>query len=125
MASGREGRGRVGGASAAAGVGYQEGVTAWLAAHLLAEDQAAPLPSLEATVKVTRIASETGEPIDDVNVSTSAGVTLYLQAKRAVPQLVDRARSDFTDFVEQAVDQHLARPAGRAPESRYVLATSP
>jgi uncharacterized protein YcgI (DUF1989 family) len=93
------GRGRVGGGSAAAGVGYQEGVTAWLASHLLAEEQAPPLPSLEATEKVTSTASETSQPIDDINVSTTAGRTLYVQAKRAVLQLVDRKGSDFTDFV--------------------------
>jgi hypothetical protein len=114
MGSERSGRGRVGGASAAAGVGYQEGVTAWLAAHLLAEDQAPPLPSIEANV------SETSQAIDDINVSTTAGRTLYVQAKRAVPQLVDRRGSDFTDFVEQSVDQHIAlRSTGLEPRSQY------
>jgi hypothetical protein len=126
MGSERGGRGRVGGASAAAGVGYQEGVTAWLASHLLAEEQAPPLPSLAATERVTSTASETSQPIDDINVSTTAGRTLYVQAKRAVPQLVDRKGSDFTDFVEQSVDQHLAlRSTGQEPRSQYVLATSP
>jgi hypothetical protein len=125
MTSRRGPRGRVGGASTAAGVGYQEGVTAWLAAHLLAEDHGPPLPSLEASVKVVSTASETGQPIDDVNVRTT-GPTLYVQAKRAVPQLVDRGGSDFTDFINQAVDQHLAlRSGGAATPSRYVLATSP
>jgi hypothetical protein len=125
MARRRGRRGRVGGASAAAGVGYQEGVTAWLAVHLLAEDQAPPLRSLEATVRVTSTASETDQPIDDVNVRTT-GPTLYVQAKRAVPQIVDRAGSDFTDFVEQAVDQHLSLSESEPPApARYVLATSP
>lgn len=126
MASRRGPRGRVGGASTAAGVGYQEGVTAWLAVHILAEDHAPPLRSLKATVRVRSTASETDEPIDDINAGTNAGLTLYVQAKRAVPQLVDRSGSDFTDFAEQAVDQHLAlRARGAAPPSRYVLATSP
>jgi hypothetical protein len=122
----RVGRGRVGGASGAAGVGYQEGVTAWLAAHLLAEDQAPPLPSLEAGVRVVRTASETGQPIDDLNGETSDGLSLYVQAKRAVAQLIDRDESDFTDFVGQAVDQHIAlRTIATAPPARYILATSP
>jgi hypothetical protein len=122
----RRARARVGGASAAAGVGYQQGVTAWLAVHVLAEEQAPPLPSIEATVRVISTASETDQPIDDINARTNAALTLYVQAKRAVPQLVDRGGSDFTDFIEQAVDQHLAlRSGGAVPSSRYVLATSP
>jgi hypothetical protein len=126
MKGARRARGRVGGASAAAGVGYQQGVTAWLSVHLLAEDHAPPLPSFEETVKAMSTASETDQPIDDINIRTNVGVTLYGQAKRAVPQLVDRGGSDFTDFIEQAVDQHLAlRSGGVGPPSRYVLATSP
>src|SRR4051794_26654548 len=91
-------RGRVGGASMAAGAGFQEGVTAWLAVHLLAEDQAPPLPSLEVTLRIASIACETGQPIDDINARSNVGVTIYIQAKRAVRQLVDRDGSDFTDF---------------------------
>jgi len=126
MSSTRGGRGRVGGASGAAGVSYQEGVTAWLAAHLFAEDQAHSLPSLAATVKVTSTASETDQAIDDINVGTSTGLTVFIQAKRAVAQLVDREGSDFTDFITQAVDQHLRLQAsGSTSPSRYVLATSP
>lgn len=125
MAETRRARGRFGGASAAAGVGYQEGVTAWLAVHLLAEDLAPPLLSIEARIRLTSTASETDQPIDDINVRTNAGLTLFVQAKRAVPQLVDRAGSDFTAFIEQAVDQHLAlRATDVTPQSRYVLATS-
>ena len=126
MEGARKARGRVGGASAAAGVGYQEGVAAWLAVHLLAEDKAPPLPSIEAAVRATSTASETDQPIDDINVHTNVGLTLYVQAKRAVRQLVGRRGSDFTDFIEQAVDQHLALRTGQeVPQSKYVLATSP
>jgi hypothetical protein len=127
MGRGRSGRARVGGASTAAGVSYQDGVTAWLAAHVLAEDHAPHLPELPAGLHVAQTSSETPHPIDDINAPMTGGKTIYLQAKRAVRQLVDRAGEDFTDFIRQVVDEHeaLGGTAGVDPDALYVLATAP
>jgi hypothetical protein len=84
------------------------------------------LPTFPAGTRVDRTASETDQPIDDINVPTKGGPTIYVQAKRAIRQLDARDGSDFTDFIGQVVDQHLAlvEAAGPEPNAKYVLATS-
>ena len=61
---------------------YQARVTAWTAVHLLAEKDADPPFGL--TAPVARMACEGSEPVDDLIVTTDAGCTAYVQAKRTV-----------------------------------------
>jgi hypothetical protein len=61
------------------GARYQNQVTAWLAAKMLAERPAAPIISRG---KLTYLAAESGEAVDDVLDGTDQGNFAFVQAKR-------------------------------------------
>ena len=71
-----------------AGADYQARVSAWVAAHMLAEEDLEPPFRLMAPV--ARIACEGSGPVDDLIVTTGAGHTAYVQVKRTV--CLDRVR---------------------------------
>ena len=60
------------------GARYQNQVTAWLAAKMLAERPAAPILSRG---KLTYIAAESGEAVDDVLAGNDLGTFAFVQAK--------------------------------------------
>jgi hypothetical protein len=112
-----------------AGARYQNQVTAWLAAKMLAERPAPPILSRGA---LTYIAAESGEAIDDVLAGNDQGSFAFVQAKRRI-SLSTREGSDLEGVVNQAVRQIAAtvepdtRPWSRAlnPDSdRLLLVTS-
>lgn len=82
---------------------FQARVSAWAAVHLLAEkDVEAPF-GLNAPV--ARIACEGSEPIDDLILTTDAGRTAYVQAKRTVSLSAARSRNGRLVPLASAVDQ--------------------
>jgi hypothetical protein len=112
-----------------AGARYQNQVTAWLAAKMLAERPAAPILPRGT---LTYIAAESGEAIDDVLASTDQGDFAFVQAKRKI-SLSRREGSSLEGVVNQAVRQIAAsvepdkRPWSRALNAgsdRLLLVTS-
>ena len=85
------------------GADYQARVSAWVAVHMLAEEDVEPPFGLNAPV--ARIACESSEPVDDLIVSTDAGCTAYVQAKRNVSLSKARCRSGRLAPLASAVDQ--------------------
>jgi hypothetical protein len=83
------------------GARYQNQVTAWLSAKMLAERPAAPLIPRG---KLTYIASESGEAVDDILAGTDQGSFAFVQAKRKI-SLSTREGSDLEGVVNQAVRQ--------------------
>ncbi len=61
------------------GADYQARVSAWVAVHLLAEEDAEPPFRLAAPV--AQIACESPEPVDDLIVTTRTRHTAYVQVK--------------------------------------------
>jgi len=111
------------------GARYQNQVTAWLAAKMLAERPAAPVL---ARGTLTYVATESGEAVDDVLAGTDQGNFAFVQAKRKL-SLSTRDASDLESVVNQAVRQIAStaepdkRPWSRAlnPDSdRLLLVTS-
>jgi hypothetical protein len=111
------------------GARYQNQVTAWLAAKMLAERPAAPIIPRG---KLTYLAAESGEAVDDVLAGTDQGNFAFVQAKRRL-SLSTREGSDLECVVNQAVRQIAAavepdkRPWSRTlnPNSdRLLLVTS-
>jgi hypothetical protein len=107
------------------GARYQNQVTAWMAAKMLAERPAAPILARGA---LTYIAAETGEAVDDVLAGNDQGSFAFVQAKRKL-SLSTREGSDLESVVNQAVRQIVAteepskRPWSRAlnPDSDRLL----
>jgi hypothetical protein len=84
-----------------AGARYQNQVTAWLAAKMLAER---PAPPIASRGKLTYIVAESGEAVDDVLAGTDQGDFVFVQAKRRI-SLSTREDSDLQGVVNQAVRQ--------------------
>jgi hypothetical protein len=111
------------------GARYQNQVAAWLAVKMLAERPAAPIVPRG---KLTYIATESGEAVDDVLAGTDQGSFAFVQAKRRI-SLSTRDGSELEGVVNQAVWQIAAeveqekRPWSRTlnPSSdRLLLVTS-
>ena len=74
-----------------AGADYQARVSAWVAVHMLAEEDAEP--PFQLTAPIARIACEGPGPVDDLIVTTRDGRRAYVQAKRTV-SLSQKRHSD-------------------------------
>ena len=109
-----------GGAAAAAGFSFQDSIGAWAAVDVLAEQAATPRWGLEPTVFYTEIRCETGLPVDDLLIVTSAEGGVYLQAKRYIT-LSPGEDSDLASVISQFVRHFLAQRSqmpGRHPWER-------
>ena len=87
-----------------AGARYQNQVTAWLAAKMLAERPADPITPRG---KLTYIAAESGEAIDDILAGTDSGHFAFVQSKRKI-SLSFHENSNLEGVVNQAVRQTAA-----------------
>jgi hypothetical protein len=98
-----------------AGAQYQNQVTAWLAAKMLAERPADPIAPCG---KLTYLAAESGEAVDDILAGTDSGAYIFVQAKRRI-SLSSLENSELAGVVNQAVRQmaSTAEPGSR-PWSR-------
>jgi len=124
-----------GGAAMGAGADYQARVSAWVAVHMLAEEDVEPPFGLNEPV--ASIACEASEPVDDLIVTTDAGYTTYVQVKRTVSLSSARYRSGRLAPLASAVDQFVRQfVLGKTPSegvedhsdtthSRFVLAVGP
>ena len=120
-----------GGAATHGGIRFQDQVAAWFAVGILAERDAEPPLGLGADVHLEWLGCECGEPLDDINVRTSRGGRLFIQAKRTLAAEA-AAASDFAATLDQFVRQHLlgCREGGRGRPldpglDRLVLVTGP
>jgi hypothetical protein len=109
---------------------YQVRVAAWLAVEMLAEGQGRPFSP---GGRICLLRGETQESVDDLLVGSVSNRYGFIQAKRKV-SFSDRANSEFTSVLDQAVRQvaaqdndGIARPWSRllAPSTdRLLLVTS-
>ncbi|MFJ7164365.1 hypothetical protein ACIQUV_02530 [Streptomyces globosus] len=113
-------RSDAGGSAGAGGFDFQDRVAAWFAVAILASEAAAPVQGLW-TGAVEQVACETGEPVDDCRVRTTAGVTLALQAKRSIT-LGATETSELAKTIGQFVAQHLL--PGRDADRLVLVTTS-
>ena len=120
---------QAGGSAMHAGARFQNQVTAWLAAKMLAERPAEPIAPRG---KLTYIAAESGEAVDDILAGTDRGAFAFVQTKRKI-SLSALEDSELEGVVNQAVRQIVAtvepdkRPWSRplSPNSdRLLLVTS-
>ena len=136
--------GYAGGPATAGGTGFQDGVTAWLAAVILAEAEAVPPWSLPAATTLEAVEAETDHPVDDIALETSDGVRVRVQAKvgltlAGTPQGTSRGSksgknaptprlSPLGSALDQAVRAYL-RDAGAGQQTPawppYILAAGP
>jgi len=116
-----------GGAAAASGMDFQHRVSAWMAVRILAEKGASPLWDLPVYVTLEWLKCETGEPVDDLLVGTSAGGHVFCQIKHRL-ELSKAPNSRFASVLEQFVHQFIARQQTQQPldpqKDRLVLITS-
>src|SRR5436305_1811661 len=103
---------RAGGAATAGGMDFQHRTSAWLAVRVLAELAATAPWDLGENVFLESIRCETGQPIDDILVSTSAGGYLFFQVKKTV-SVSSRPNSDLADVLDQFVRQFLSCRDGK------------
>ena len=111
---------RGGGGATAGGVTFQARVAAWFGAMVLAEAHAARLPGLAPDAVAEEVWCETTEALDDVEVRTSAGIRLQVQAKRTLA-LTTSQTGEFAKVCTQLVDA----AARGEPGDILVLAVGP
>ena len=117
-----------GGAAAGGGVEYQARVSAWAAAHVLAEQEAEAPFRLRGSV--AGIACETSAPVDDLILVTDAGCRAFVQVKRTVSLTHGRGSalaSALDQFVRQLLKGSTTAGDGEDPSNavardRFVLA---
>jgi len=94
-----------GGAATHAGVGYQDHVAAWFAVRILDEQNASPLWNLATTITFEQLRSETAEPVDDIQITTSANGYIFIQAKHRLI-LGKTEGSELASCFDQFVQQY-------------------
>jgi hypothetical protein len=112
--------GTAGGAAAAGGFSFQDSVAALVAVDLLAEQGATPRWGLDPTITYRELRCETGLPVDDIMVVTSAGGAVYAQVKRNIT-LSANAESALGSVIDQFVRHFLSQrslPDGKDPWER-------
>jgi hypothetical protein len=114
-----------GGPATHAGTNYQNRVAAWVAVHILAEQDAALPWDLPATVTLESLQAETPNFIDDLEVRTSVSGRGLVQVKHTV-NLETAAGSPLGKTVDQFVAEYSRSKATHDPaKDRFVLVTSP
>jgi hypothetical protein len=124
-----------GGAATAAGMDFQNRVAAWYCVAIIAEQDVTVPLCLGSGTTFESIRSETGLPIDDLLIETSAGGFIFGQVKRTI-SLSQTRNSGFASALNQFVCQFVAnqsridspRPCERPldPErDRFALIVSP
>lgn len=123
-----------GGAATHAGVGFQDRVAAWFAVRILDEQNASPLWSFATTITFEQLRSETTEPVDDIQITTSANGYIFIQAKHRL-NLGTAERSELASCFDQFVQQFHRGAESSFPEGvrrpldlekdRLIIATGP
>jgi len=93
-----------GGAATTAGVRFQDTVAAWFAVRILADSAAAPVAGLPDNTRLNFLLAETTQPIDDLNVGTSADGLICVQAKTSL-SLSTNDESELRKVINQFVRQ--------------------
>lgn len=93
-----------GGAATTAGVRFQDNVAAWFAVHILAEADASPVAELPASITLEFLLAETIQPTDDLNIGSSAGGRIFVQAKTSL-SLSSTEDSELRKVLDQFVRQ--------------------
>lgn len=100
-------QGDSGGAAAQAGISFQNRVAAWIAVHVLAEQDASSPWDLPGGVILKFLRCETEQPVDDLLVGTSSEGYIFIQAKRSL-SLGSKPGSEFAHVIDDFVKQFLA-----------------
>lgn len=107
------------GAATNAGIEYQQRVSAWFLMGLLLDIELPTGVEELKEKKVTEVAFETTNPIDDLKISFSSDLQLFAQIKRTLDFSTSPV-SDFYKTLHQFVSQFLYNP-----KQYFVLITSP
>lgn len=119
-----------GGSANTAGTTFQENVAAWFSCLILADIRALPVAELS-SVTLDGLTAETVQPIDDLQVLTSNGGRLFIQAKTTVNFSENDSR--FASAIRQFVGQYTKgfefpsgsfRPLDESLD-RFILAVGP
>lgn len=118
-----------GGKATTAGTTFQENVAAWFAVLILAEADSEPPCSLPSNTTLIDLIAETLQPIDDLQVGTSADGVLLIQVKTTVS--LSETNEVFLSIASQFSRQYfrnVGRSHNRRPldldRDRFVLAVS-
>lgn len=98
---------QAGGAAAAGGMDFQHRVAAWFCVRILAEENCSSPLDLPTDTTLVSLSCETGNPIDDILVRTSASGYLFVQAKTKL-SLSGQPGSELASVAGQIVTQFLA-----------------
>jgi hypothetical protein len=77
-------RGTGGGAATAGGMDFQHRVAAWVAIHILSENDVAPPWNLPVETTLEWLRCETEQPLDDLLIGTSNNGFVFAQIKRTL-----------------------------------------
>jgi hypothetical protein len=69
------------GSATASGTSFQENLAAWFACLVLADAKLPPFAGLPSTTRLDAVHAETPQPVDDLNIRTSDGGQIFVQAK--------------------------------------------
>ncbi len=103
-----------GGAATQAGLNFQNRVAAWVAVHILCEQDCQPIWKLSGVPTFVRC--ETEEPVDDILVGTSTDGFGFLQVKHSL-SLSNKTNSPLANVINQFVRQFLANRLAK-PDAR-------
>ena len=116
---------RAGGSATNAGTDFQNRLTAWVAVHILADQEVSPPWNLPASTVLTSLHAESAHAIDDIAVGTSAQGLILIQAKHTVTLDVG-GTSALGKTVAQFVAQFCCSGRSFDPaKDAFVLATGP
>lgn len=113
---------RAGGRATEAGMVFQASVTAWLAAHLVAEMPIGDRFGLTTTARIRSLQCETGKDLDDIWINLDNGGSVFVQCKTRPSLAVDPA-SDLGTTIAQLVALR-PRLAGSSADHAAVLAVA-
>jgi hypothetical protein len=94
-----------GGKAEASGSQYESSVAAWYSVAIALGRANPPPVDLPVSVHLINLYCQSDAPVDDVNIETSDGGTVFVQAKRTV-HLSDSKKSAFAQALDQFVRQY-------------------
>lgn len=115
-------RNPAGGRATATGMNFQYRAAAWVAVKILAEKDVSPPWDLPADTTLDWLWCETGQPVDDMMVGTSADGFMFCQIRHTLV-LSQNAHSDLASALDQCVHQFIAHRSmtdGTKPWERHL-----
>ena len=117
------------GSATTAGTTFQENIAAWFACIILADEKAVSVAGLPSDVTLDGLNAESIQPVDDIQITTSAGGYLFAQAKTTLSfsENDEQFVSTIRQFVEQFQNGYVSASGSRELNElndRLILAVS-